>query len=95
MAEIVDVLKSPFGLSGGRIFNAGESGSVDAFWYYAVTAVSASIKFSNLASGSGTSGTVSSSLSAGQSLYGNIYQVTQSVGTAIIYSGSYINSIRY
>jgi len=85
MAEIIDSLRSPYGLSGGTILSGSVSASCDAFWYYPVTATTAIVTFSNLAGSS-----VSASFAAGVGVYGNITSVTQSAGIAVVYSGSYI-----
>jgi hypothetical protein len=97
MAEIVDVLKSPFGLSGGRILSGSVTLGTDAFWYTCISSSTAIITFSNLGvnTAAATTGSISASFSAGQNIYGNITSVTQSTGLAIIYSGSYISNIRY
>lgn len=85
MPSVVDQLRSPFGLSGGSILSGSINTNSDAFWYYPVTATSASITFNNL-SGS----TISTSFAAGVGVYGNITRVSQSSGIAVLYSGSYL-----
>ncbi len=85
MPQIVDGLKDPYGLNGGRILSGSINTESDSFWFYAVLPTTAIIKFSNL-SGS----QVSASFTQGQSIYGNITSVTQSVGLSILYSGSYM-----
>ncbi len=92
MPQIVDQLKSPFGLSGGKILSGSVTFSVDAFWYSAVTATTAIINFSNLTTNAGTiaTGSISASFAAGQSIYGAITSVSQSAGVAILYSGAYL-----
>jgi hypothetical protein len=85
MPQIVDGLKDPYGLNGGAILSGSTNKATDAFWFYSVTSgTTAIIKFSNL-SGS----QVSASFAQGQSVYGNITQVTQSSGISIVYNGSY------
>lgn len=83
MPQIVDGLKDPYGLNGGAILSGSTSKACDAFWFYAVIPTTAIIKL-NL-SGS----QISASFAQGQSIYGNITSVTQSVGLSIVYSGSY------
>jgi hypothetical protein len=83
MQSQIDISKHPYGLGGGRILTGSVSASVEGFWYYPVTATVVDLKFSNL---NGSFGSVS--CSAGVGIYGAITQVTQSLGTAIIYSGS-------
>lgn len=85
MPQIVDGLKDPYGLNNGKILSGSINTECDCFWYYAVTATTAIIKFSNI-SGS----QISASFAQGQSIYGNITSVSQSAGLAIIYSGSYM-----
>ena len=84
MPQIIDGLKDPYGLNGGRILSGSINAACDSFWYYAVTATTAIIKFSNL-----NGGQISASFAQGQSIYGNITSVSQSAGLAIVYSGSY------
>ena len=83
MQSQIDISKHPYGLGGGAILSGSVSASVDCFWYYPITASVANIKFDNL---SGSTGNVS--YTAGVGVYGNITQVTQSSGIAIVYSGS-------
>jgi hypothetical protein len=84
MPEIIDGLKDPYGLGGGAILSGSVSSSCDAFWYYPVTTTVATVKFANL---SGSS--ITTTFTAGNGVYGNISEVTQSSGIAIVYSGSY------
>ncbi len=84
MPQLVDVSRSPFGLSGGTILSGSVSSSADAFWYYPVVASVATVKFSNI-----SGPTASLSYTAGIGVYGAITSVTQSSGYAILYSGSY------
>jgi hypothetical protein len=84
MPQIVDGLKDPYGLNGGTILSGAANKATDAFWFYAVIPTTAIIKFTNM-SGS----QISASFAQGQSIYGNIFSVTQSVGLSILYSGSY------
>ena len=86
MPSVVDQIRSPYGLSGGKILSGSVSSSADAFWYYPLTASTATIVFSNL-----VGYTASVSFSAGVGVYGAITSVTQSSGIAILYSGSYIS----
>jgi hypothetical protein len=85
MPQIIDGLKDPYGLHGGKILSGSINTVCDSFWYYAVTATTAIIKFSNL-----DGSQISASFAQGQSIYGNITSVSQSAGYAIIYSGSYM-----
>ena len=85
MPQIIDQLRSPWGLSGGTILSGSVSIASDAFWYLPVTATSASIAFSNL-----TGGSISTNFTAAAGVYGAITSVTQSSGIAVLYSGSYI-----
>jgi len=85
MPSVIDQIRSPYGLSGGKILSGSISASVDAFWYYPVTTSAATITFSNLAGV-----TVATTFSAGVGVYGAITAVSQSSGLAIVYSGSYI-----
>lgn len=85
MPSVIDQIRSPYGLSGGKILSGSMSASVDAFWYYPVTTSAATVVFSNLAGV-----TVATTFSAGVGVYGAITSVTQSSGIAIVYSGSYI-----
>lgn len=84
MPQLVDVNRSPYGLSGGSIVSGSVTLSTDAFWYYPVTNTTAILVFSNL-SGS----QISASFTAGNGIFGNISAITQSAGIAILYSGSY------
>lgn len=84
MPQIIDGLKDPYGLNAGKILSGSVTTDCDCFWYYAVTATTAIITFSNI-SGS----QISASFAQGQSIYGNITSVSQSSGLSIIYSGSY------
>jgi len=83
MQSQIDISIHPYGLGGGAILSGSVSASVDCFWYYPVTATVANVKVSNL---SGSLGSVT--YTAGVGVYGNITQVTQSSGIAIVYSGS-------
>jgi len=83
MQSQIDISIHPYGLGGGAILSGSVSASVDCFWYYPITASVANVKFGNL---SGSTGNVS--YTAGVGVYGNITQVTQSSGIAIVYSGS-------
>jgi hypothetical protein len=94
MPNIVDQLRSPYGLSGGTILSSSAVvTAADAFWYYMVTAVSASVTFGNLQLISGSTSqslaTLSTTFAAGTNLYGAITSVTQVNGIGILYSGSY------
>jgi hypothetical protein len=88
MPQVIDELRSPWGLSGGTILSGSVSIASDAFWYLPVTATSASIAFSNLVGGS-----INTSFTANAGVYGAITSVTQSSGIAVLYSGSYIAGI--
>jgi hypothetical protein len=90
MPQIVDQLRSPYGLSNGTILSGSVTTTADAFWYNAVTATTAIINFSNLALGAASTGSISASFVAGQSIYGAITSVSQSSGIGILYSGSYL-----
>jgi hypothetical protein len=79
----IDISKHPYGFGGGTVLSGSVSASTDGFWYYPVTNTIANVKIGNL---SGNLNNVS--FSAGAGVYGYIYQVTQSSGVAIIYSGS-------
>ena len=86
MPELIDGLKDPYGLNGGAILSGSVTKSCDAFWYYPVTNTIATVIIANL---SGSSTLANVSFTAGNGVYGNITQVTQSSGIAIVYSGSY------
>lgn len=90
MASIIDQLRSPYGLSGGTLISGSVTLKTDAFWYYPVSASSATIVFGNIVNTSGGAASASINFAAGQGIYGNITQVTQSAGIAILYSGSYL-----
>ena len=83
MQSQIVISNHPYGIGGGAILSGSVSASVDCFWYYPVTATVANVKVSNL---SGSLGSVT--YTAGVGVYGNITQVTQSSGIAIVYSGS-------
>ena len=85
MPSVIDQIRSPYGLSGGKILSGSITTTTDAFWYYPLSQSTATIAFSNLA---GVSASVT--FSAGVGVYGAITSVTQSSGLAIVYSGSYI-----
>jgi hypothetical protein len=86
MPEIVDGLKDPYGLNGGAVLSGSITKSCDAFWYYPVTNTTATVVISNL---SGSNRLTNVSFTSGNGVYGNITEVTQSAGIAIVYSGSY------
>jgi len=94
MPSVIDPTRSPFGLSGGTFLTGSQTVSSDAFWYYAVSQSVATLRFSNLQDISGSQVSMSITLNAGASVYGNITSVTQSNGMAILYSGS-ANPTRY
>lgn len=85
MPSIVDQLRSPYGLSGGKILSGSVNTKADAFWYHPLTATSASIFFSNLGGN-----ITDQNFGAGIGVYGQITMVSQSSGLAILYSGSYL-----
>lgn len=84
MPQLVDLSRSPFGLSGGTILSGSVSASADAFWYYPVINSTATVVFSNI-----SGPTANLSYTAGNGVFGAITSVTQSSGYAILYSGSY------
>ena len=84
MPQLVDINRSPYGLSGGTILSGSVNVSADAFWYYPVVASTATVVFSNI-----SGPTASLSYAAGTGVFGAITAVTQSSGYAILYSGSY------
>lgn len=87
MPQIVDGLKDPYGLSGGKVLSGSVTTKCDAFWYFPITATVASIKVPNLDSGSLLN---SVAFTPGIGVYGFITEVTQSSGIAVVYSGSYM-----
>ena len=86
MPQIVDGLKDPYGLNGGRILSGSVNVLADAFWYLPITATSVTSMSIGLA---GTPLT-SVNFTAGVGIYGNITMVSQSSGIAVLYSGSYM-----
>ena len=85
MPQVIDQLRSPWGLSGGTILSGSVNINSDAFWYLPITATSASITFSNL-----TGGRINANFTASAGVYGAITTVSQSSGIAVLYSGSYL-----
>jgi len=86
MPQVIDQVRSPWGLSGGTIVSGSVTLAADAFWYLPITATSASIAFSNL-----TGGNINANFTASAGVYGAITSVTQSSGIAVLYSGSYLS----
>lgn len=77
--------KDAVGLGGGRILSGSISASfTNAFWYYPVTATTATVAFSDL-----TGGSISTSFTAGIGVSGTITSVTQSAGIAVVYNATY------
>jgi len=86
MPEIIDALKDPYGLNGGTILSGSVSMSCDSFWYLPITNTVATVIISNLLN---TELLTDIPFTAGNGIYGNITEVTQSSGFAVVYSGSY------
>ena len=86
MPQLVEVEKSPYGLSGGTVIAGGIMQDADAYVFYPVdTCYDVSISFSNIEGGPLSVATAS----IGVPIYGAITSITMSGGTAILYSGSY------
>ena len=83
MNRQIDISKHPYGLGGGTVLSGSVSVAGEGFWYYPVTQTVATVKVSNLNNALG-----SVTYTAGVGVYGNITEVTQSSGVAVLYSGS-------
>jgi hypothetical protein len=78
----------PEGLGGGTILSGSMSASFNnAFWYYPIIASTANVKFGNMANAFNKE----IGFAAGVGVKGEITQVTQSAGLAIVYN-AYIPS---
>jgi len=83
--------KDAVGLGGGRILSGSVNASfTNAFWYYPVTATSASVIFSDL-----TGGSINTSFTAGIGVSGTITAVSQSSGIAVVYNATIEPTITY
>jgi hypothetical protein len=87
-ATKIDPQVHPYGLGGSFILSGSASGSyTDVFDYYPLTSTTAAISMS--------AGNLSGSWGAGIHIYGQISQVSQSSGIAILYRGITQNGYTY